>query len=118
MGSPARRGCAERLFKPSTEARARADEIIAASDQWQKTKQKKPRRLVTAQRKRDQACDRMTKLEERITETPATSIAGITAKARCAKAYDADCQPDCDDPLSMFSASIVRDLLAMAEVQS
>jgi hypothetical protein len=47
---------AERLFEPSAEARARADEIIAANDQfWQKTKgKKKPRRLVAIQRKRRQ----------------------------------------------------------------
>jgi hypothetical protein len=109
----------ERFFEPCAEARARADELIAASEQWQKTRdRKKPRRLVTAHRKRDQACGRMNELEERITETPATSIAGMIAKARCAKAYDANCYPDCDDPLSMFSASIVRDLLAMAQVQS
>jgi hypothetical protein len=42
---------------------------------------------------------------------------GMIAKARCAKAYDEDCYPDCDDPLSMFSASIVRDLLAMAKAK-
>jgi hypothetical protein len=58
----------------------------------------------------------MMELEQQIAEMPATSIAGMVAKARCAircaRASDENC-PDCDDPLSIFSASIVRDLLAM-----
>jgi hypothetical protein len=110
---------AERLFRPSAEARSRADEIIAASDEWQRTRQqKKPRRLLAAGRKRDKANAMMAELDEQIAEMPATSLEGMIAKARCAQAYDKDCCPDCDDPLSMFSASIVRDLLAMGEVQS
>jgi hypothetical protein len=56
----------------------------------------------------------MNELDERITEMPATTMEGMVAKARCAKVYDEDCRPDGDDPLSMFGASIVRDLLAMA----
>jgi hypothetical protein len=108
---------AERLFEPSAEARARADEIIAANDQfWQKTKgKKKPRRLVAIQRKRRQLVKLMNDLDERITKMPATTIEGMAAKARCAKVYDEDCRPDCDDPLSIFGASIVRDLLARFE---
>ena len=47
------------------------------------------------------------------TEMPAISIAGMVAKARCARASDEKCL-DCDDPLSLFSASIVRDFLAMS----
>jgi hypothetical protein len=106
---------AERLFEPSAEARARADEIIAANDQWQKTKgKKKPRRLVAIDRKRAQLVKLMNELDERITEMPATTMEGMVAKAQCAKVYDEDCRPDCDDPLSMFGASIVRDLLARA----
>ena len=85
-----------------------------ARDEWHKTReQKQPRRLLTAERKRDRASDHMMELEEQIAEMPATSIAGMVAKARCARASDENCYPDCDDPLSIFSASIVRDLLAM-----
>jgi hypothetical protein len=106
---------AERLFEPSAEARARADEIIAANDQRQKTKgKKKPRRLVAIDRKRAQLVKLLNELDERISEMPATTMEGMVAKARCAKVYDEDCRPDCDDPLSMFGASIVRDLLARA----
>jgi hypothetical protein len=107
---------ADRLYEPSAEARARADEIIAANDQWYRTKgKKKPRRLVAIQRKRHQLVKLMNELDERIAEMPATTMEGMVAKARCAKAYDEDCRPDCDDPLSMFGASIVRDLLARSE---
>jgi hypothetical protein len=103
---------AERLFKPSSQARARADEIIAASDQWQKTRnQKKPRSLLSAKRKYDKAEDVVIELGNQIAEMPATSIEGMIAKARCAQAYGFD--PDSDDELSTFGASIVRDLLAM-----
>lgn len=45
----------------------------------------------------------------------AQSIAGIIAKARCAQAYEEDCYPEADDPLSIFATSIVRDLLAIAK---
>jgi hypothetical protein len=107
----------ERDIEPSTQARGRADEIIAPSDQWQKTRGKKPRRLLAAERKRDEATAVMAELAERIAETPAKSIEGMIAKARCAKAHDADCYPGCDDPVSIFSASIVRDLLAMAKLK-
>jgi hypothetical protein len=46
-------------------------------------RKKQPRRLVTAERKRDNANDLMMELEEQIAETPATSITGMIAKARC-----------------------------------
>ena len=47
------------------------------------------------------------------TEMPAISIAGMVAKARCARASDENCYPDCDDRLSIFCASIVRGLASM-----
>jgi hypothetical protein len=90
-------------------SRARAGEIIVARDEWHKTReQKQPRRLLTAERKRDKASDHMMELEEQIAEMPATSIAEMVAKARRARASDENCYPDCDDRLSIFSASIVR----------
>jgi hypothetical protein len=55
----------------------------------------------------------MMELEEQIAEMPATSIAEMVAKARCARASDENCYPDCDDRLSIFSASIVRGLASM-----
>jgi len=68
---------ADRLFEPSPEARARADEIIAAHDEWRKKRdRKKPRGLVAAERKRNKVADRLIELEEQIAETPATSIGG------------------------------------------
>ena len=41
-------------------------------------RKKQPRRLVTAERKRDNANDLMRELEEQIAETPATSITSTT----------------------------------------
>lgn len=108
---------ADRYFDPSPEARARADEIIAAFDQWEKMRdRKKPRGMVAAERKREKASKLVIKLEKQIAKMPATSIAGMIAKARWAQAYDDDCYPECDDPLSVLSASIARDLLVIAEV--
>lgn len=102
---------AERLVKPSAEARARADQLIAASDQWRTiSKEKKPRRLLAAERERDECDDRIQALEERIAEMPAATIEGMIAKARCV--VDEQYWPDSDDALSIFSASILRDLLA------
>ncbi|MEH2468851.1 hypothetical protein V1281_001893 [Nitrobacteraceae bacterium AZCC 2161] len=111
LGTGRVRIIAERLVKPSAEARARADQIIAAFDQWRKNrKEKKPRRLLTAERKRDECDDRVQALEERIAEMTAATSAGMIAKARCI--VDEEYWPDCDDALSIFSTSIVRDLLA------
>jgi hypothetical protein len=64
-----------------------SDEIIAAHDEWRKKRdRKKPRGLVAAERKRNKVADRLIELEEQIAETPATSIGGMIAKARCAQA--------------------------------
>jgi hypothetical protein len=76
-------------------------------------KKKQPRRLVTAERKRDNANDLMMELEEQIAETPATSITGMIAKARCVQTYAEGCQPEADDPVATSSASITRDLLVL-----
>jgi hypothetical protein len=106
---------AERLVKPSAEAQSRADQIIAAFDQWQKIdKEKKPQRLLTAERQRDECDDRVQALKERIAEMPAATIEGMIAKARCANICGEEYLPACDDALSIFRASIVRDLLAVA----
>jgi hypothetical protein len=53
-----------------------------------------------------------TSASARLAQEAAATIEGMIAKARCAKAYDEGCHPDSDDPLSVFAASIVRDLLA------
>jgi hypothetical protein len=39
----------------------------------------------------------------------------MIAKARCAQAYEENCYPEADDPLSIFATSIVRDLLTMVK---
>jgi hypothetical protein len=109
----------DKWMNPTPEARKRADEIITAYDLWQKTRnQKKTRKITVAKRKQDKAGRAMVKLEERLAEMPATSIVGLIAKARCAAVYEADCQPESDDPLGIFGASIVRDLLELQREQA
>jgi hypothetical protein len=58
------------------------------------------------------------RLERQISKMPARLIDGLIAKARCAVAYDEDCLPEADDPLAVFGASIVRDLIKMTQAPS
>jgi hypothetical protein len=71
---------------PSAEARARADEIIAAFDKWKK--ERKPRGFKKAKRECDKAYTSYKQIEDEIADTPATTFQGMLAKIRCAKAYD------------------------------
>jgi hypothetical protein len=99
---------------PSPEARARADEIIAAYDEWEAKRPKvKPRAVAAADRKKDAACSRACRIEEQVADTPATSLAGLVAKARCAVALCRDGRPDPAVLSTELAASIIADLLAM-----
>ena len=103
-------------FQKQTGIKVVYDNYSSNDELFAKLGSKRPPALA-AERKRDKAISLIAELDEQISEIPATSIEGMIAKARCAKAYDEDCYPYCDDPLSMFGASIVRDLLAMAEAK-
>jgi hypothetical protein len=73
------------LLPPSPEARARADEIIAAFEKW--NAKRRPRGFKKLERERDKAFEIYADLEERIEATPAATIQGLMAKIRCAQAY-------------------------------
>jgi hypothetical protein len=75
---------------------------------------KPPRGLQTAKRERDKANARARKLEEQIIATPATTMHGVIAKARCVNLTDG--QSASVDPDAEFAASMTRDLLAMKVV--
>jgi hypothetical protein len=73
--------------KPSPAARARADEIIAAYEDWQTTAKKPPRGYKKAARERDRANKAYQKIEKEIAKTPAKTVRGMFAKLRCAQHY-------------------------------
>ena len=77
---------------------------------------KPPRGLQTARRERDKANDRARKLEDQIIATPATTMQGVIAKARCVALNLTDGESASVDPDAEFAASMARDLLAMKAV--
>lgn len=92
-----------RYFTPSTAARARADEIIAAYD---KSKNRKSRAYRAAERAKDKAFEISGDLIDQIAEIKATSVQGLAAKARCVELIGLG-----EDDITR---SILADLLAMA----
>jgi hypothetical protein len=91
---------------PSPVARARADEIIATFDKWEKRINRKPRGYHAAERAHRRADQHVWKLQREIFETQAFTLAGLTAKA---KVVDLD---DSDDE-GAFLRAFARDILAM-----
>jgi hypothetical protein len=74
---------------PSAAARARADEIIAAFDEWREDAMP-PRGYKKAVREKDKAYRASERLEAQIAKTPATTLEGMRAKIRCAQAFEWD----------------------------
>jgi hypothetical protein len=72
-----------------------------------------PRGYQVAMRKRDQANRRAGKLEAQIMDTPAASMAGVIAKARCVEKNLCDGKSASYDPDAQFAASMAKDLLAL-----
>jgi hypothetical protein len=95
---------------PSPEARARADEIVAAFDQWEVAKLKRPRGYRTAKRAYGKAERLESRLEKKVHSLPATTIEGMTAKARCAALYYFE-----GGVYGDFGTSIANDLLALKQ---
>jgi hypothetical protein len=93
---------------PSAEARARADEIIAAFDEWRAAKDTRPRGYKTAKRRYEKAERIESRLERNIHSISATTVEGMIAKARCAELYYFEGGIHGD-----FSESIAHDLLAL-----
>ncbi len=77
-----------KVIVPSKAARARADQIVAAYDEWAKERIP-PRGYKKLARESDRAFDATTRLENKILKTRATTIEGMIAKIRCAHAQAA-----------------------------
>jgi hypothetical protein len=60
----------------------------------------------------EKANKRARKLEEQIIDTPAASMAGVIAKARCVEKNLCDGKSASYDPDARFAASMAKDLLA------
>lgn len=76
---------ADTKFTPGKEARARADEIVAALRAERRAEQAAIRKLGLrrAEREAGRACTRASRLADQIAETDAHTMAGIMAKVRC-----------------------------------
>lgn len=98
---------------PSPEARARADEIIAAFDAWLETG-KPLRGYKSAIRARDRADRIADRINHEIAQTPARTMEGLRAKVRCAAAAGSMESTD-DLDIGSIAASIFRDLIDGAE---
>jgi hypothetical protein len=99
-----------RYVTPSTETRARADEIVTAYDEWKVAQEKKPRGYRAAKRAYNKAERLETSLEQKIHAIQATTVEGMIAKARCAELYYFE-----SGVAGCFMESIAKDLLAMRE---
>jgi hypothetical protein len=95
-------------YMPSPEARARADEIVAAYEEWF------PKRHPPGSRKREARSDRMFKrlnsLEAKINKKRARTIVGLLAKGYIASIAAPD--PDDDPAIGAF----LRDCRALAKI--
>jgi hypothetical protein len=94
------------VVRPSAAACARAEEIIAAFDTWQKRRDRRPRGYRTAERAMDAAGRRLCDLERRICSTRVRSLAGLIAKAQLSREVGDE---------DRFGAAVIADLLALAE---
>jgi hypothetical protein len=94
------------VVRPSAAARARANEIIAAFDTWQKRRDRRPRGYRTAERAMDAAGRRLCDLERKICSTRVRSLAGLIAKAQLGREVGDEDQ---------FGAALIADLLALAQ---
>jgi hypothetical protein len=95
-----------RTVMPSPAARARADEIVAAFDKWEKQCERKPREYRAAKRANDARETQLWALERKIRDTRAHSLAGLIAKAQKGRELDDD---------ETFAEALVADLLALGK---
>jgi hypothetical protein len=73
-----------------------------------------PRGYEPVKRKMEKANRLARKLEEQIIATPAISMNGVIAKARCVEKNLCDGQSASYDPDAQFAASMAKDLLALS----
>jgi hypothetical protein len=100
--------------KPSPAARARADEIVQAFDEWRsrnRTEDPDPPGVEAMEHKKEVLFDLMCDLEKRIFATPARTLAGLVAKARHALRDDVTgCMDDYGERIVTSLAQDVIDL--------
>jgi hypothetical protein len=97
---------------PDVQAKALAENIIAAFDKWQSELDELCRRLGYQQLcdEQEDLYDRIFEVREEITATPATTAEGRAIKARLLQYFWDDCEPEsAGDKMAL---SIARDLLA------
>jgi hypothetical protein len=85
-----------RKVVPSAEARARADEIIIAFDAWNLDRMK-PRGYWKLSREKNRADKAWARLEVELGDTRASTVEGMIAKMRCARAYECWVDDDIQD---------------------
>jgi hypothetical protein len=98
-----------RPFTPSPEARARADEIIRAYDEWHPKHHRTPRGMRKYEAQSERLFERLSSLEARINKTRARTIVGLLGKAKIASMAAPD---PFDDPAV---GAFLRDMLAMGD---
>ena len=105
-----------RFTMPSLAARARADEILAAFEQWRQ-EVKPPRGYKKLVRERDKAWRVSARLLARVSEVPARTVAGLLAKAKCAVGPEQDIESASFDmvgnPAGDMALSIFDDLASL-----
>ncbi|WP_213740936.1 hypothetical protein [Bradyrhizobium sp. dw_411] len=94
-----------RTIKASAKLQARAEEIVAAYDQWDAKHQGTPKGYGPAKQAYKKADKVETKIEKQIVELKATTIEGLIAKSRCAEVYEFDD--------TAFMVSVAEDLVAL-----
>jgi hypothetical protein len=108
-------GSTVKAVEPSAAARARADEILAAFDKWN-VNGKPPRGYRKAVREQDKARKVWDRIEIQICDTRASTMEGMIAKFRCARAYEGWEHEDVEDgPPRRMALSIMGDLEVLAK---
>ena len=110
---------ADRFIAADTEVDRLNDAVNAMEEVMLRGPGKKalpaPRGYEAAKRKMQKANRLARKLEEQIIDTPATSMNGVIAKARCVKKNLCDDgQSASYDPDAKFAASMAKDLLTLS----
>jgi hypothetical protein len=96
--------------EPTPAARTRADEIIAAFDEWKRAEPRKSRGYRKVGRAQQAAAHRQARLEDRIFATLARTPAGLAAKARLAIVET----KGMDDYVAPILEHLARDAIALA----
>jgi hypothetical protein len=100
---------------PTPAARARADEIVQAFDEWWPRHHQSPRGIRSMERKMDAALKFADRLRRKVDRSQALTLGGLIAKAKVAACESCDDDPQFGDSTR---TSIARDLLRLGRVLS